>query len=58
MQVTDAERLWKVCAETVRVQVPEPAWRTWFERVEPVALDERCLTLGVPSTFVRERLGG
>ena len=58
MLVTDAERLWKVCAETVRVQVPEPAWRTWFEGVHPVGLEERRLTLGVPSTFVRERLHG
>ena len=56
MQVTDAERLWKACAESVRQQVQEPAWRTWFEGVRAVDLDNQRFTLGVPSAFVRERI--
>jgi chromosomal replication initiator protein len=54
--VTDAERLWKVCAETVRGQVTEPTWRTWFDGVRALDIDSERFTLGVPSAFVRERI--
>jgi chromosomal replication initiator protein len=54
--VTDAERLWKACAETVREQVTEPTWKTWFDGVRALDIDGERFTLGVPSAFVRERI--
>jgi chromosomal replication initiator protein len=58
VQVTDGERLWKVCAEALRAQVADAIWRTWFEGISVVALDDDTVVLGVPNTVVRERIQG
>jgi chromosomal replication initiator protein len=56
--VTDAGQLWKVCAENLHDQVTDATWKTWFEAVTPVALEEDRLTLAVPSSLMKERLEG
>jgi chromosomal replication initiator protein len=40
------------------MQVSEATWRTWFDGLRPLSLDEMTLVLAVPSTNVRERLEG
>ena len=55
-QVTDAERLWKECADTLRAQLSEATWMAWFEGLIPVAMDEVSLTLASPSSIVKQRL--
>ena len=56
--VTDAGQLWKVCAENLHDQVTDATWKTWFEAITPVALEEDRLTLAVPSSLMKERLEG
>jgi chromosomal replication initiator protein len=56
--VTDAERLWKSCAEVLRDQVSEATWRTWFDGIEPLEATDAELRLAVPNPLVRERLEG
>jgi chromosomal replication initiator protein len=55
-QVTDAERLWKVCADTLRGQLSDATWMAWFEGLVPVDTDESTLTLASPSSIVKQRL--
>jgi chromosomal replication initiator protein len=56
--VRSAAELWKACTDTLRLQVSEATWRTWFEGLLPLSIDEKTLVLAVPSTLVRERLEG
>ena len=56
--MTDAEQLWTICAASLRDQVTEATWKTWFEGLQVVSLDERCLHLSVPSSLMKERLEG
>jgi chromosomal replication initiator protein len=55
-QVTDAERLWKVCADTLRAELSDATWMAWFEGLVPIASDELTLTLASPSSVVKQRL--
>lgn len=52
----DAQQLWEECSETIRSQVSDATWRTWFASVQPVAVVNGTLVLSVPNTLVRERL--
>jgi chromosomal replication initiator protein len=54
--LADAAELWTGCAERLRSLVSDATWRTWFDQVQSVELDDRKLSLSAPSTLVRERL--
>ena len=56
--VTEAERLWKSCADVLRDQVSEATWKTWFEAISPVSFSGQRLVLAVPSPIVKERFEG
>jgi chromosomal replication initiator protein len=56
--VTDPGQLWNACAASLRGQVSEATWKTWFEGITPMTADERGLALAVPSSVVKERLEG
>jgi chromosomal replication initiator protein len=56
--VTNAAELWRACTDTLRIQVSEATWRTWFEGLQPLSIEAETLVLAVPSTLVRERLEG
>ncbi|HEV2362414.1 MAG TPA: chromosomal replication initiator protein DnaA [Acidimicrobiales bacterium] len=56
--VMDAQQLWKECSETLRSQVSEATWKTWFEAIKPFAVTNGAVVLSVPSTLVRDRLEG
>jgi chromosomal replication initiator protein len=55
---TEADRLWRMCAESLRAQVSDLVWHTAFEGVRAVDFDQRTLTLGVPSPLAKERIEG
>jgi len=55
-QVTDAERLWKLCADTLRGQLSDATWMAWFEGLIPIGSDQGSLTLASPSSVVKQRL--
>ena len=50
--VRDAGDLWKACTDTLRVQVSEATWRTWFGGLRPLRIDADTLVLAVPSNLV------
>ena len=54
--MNDAETVWSSCADLLRDQVSSAVWSSSFSNVEPVAFDGRCLTLGFPSSVVRDRV--
>lgn len=56
--MTDTEELWKACTAVLRDQVSEAVWKTWFDGITPLELDDEHLLLGVPSPIVKERLEG
>ena len=56
--MSDAHRLWNMCAALLRAQVSDPVWHTAFEGVRAVDYDGRALTLGVPSPLAKERIEG
>src|SRR5262249_25508253 len=56
--ISDAQRLWSMCATLLRAQVSDPVWHTAFEGVRAVDYDSRSLILGVPSALAKERIEG
>jgi chromosomal replication initiator protein len=56
--MSDAHRLWTMCAALLRAQVSDPVWHTAFEGVRAGDYDGRTLTLGVPSALAKERIEG
>jgi chromosomal replication initiator protein len=56
--VGEAERLWSSCTAALRTAIPEAAWRTCFEGVEPVDYDGHLLRVSVPSSLAKERIEG
>ncbi|TMM18168.1 MAG: chromosomal replication initiator protein DnaA [Actinobacteria bacterium] len=58
MLVTEAQHLWTQCSALLRAQVSDATWRTWFEAVHPVAVEDGTLVLAVPSALAKERIEG
>ena len=56
--MSDAHRLWTMCATLLRAQVSDPVWHTTFEGVRAVDFDGRSLVLGVSSPLAKERIEG
>ncbi|HWC40023.1 MAG TPA: chromosomal replication initiator protein DnaA [Acidimicrobiales bacterium] len=56
--MTEAQHLWTQCSAMLRAQVSDATWRTWFEAVQPVALENGTLVLAVPSALAKERIEG
>lgn len=52
----DCKVVWDNCLEVIRDNVPYQSYRTWFEPIVPVKLDEKVLTIQVPSQFFYEWL--
>jgi chromosomal replication initiator protein len=47
---------WESCLRIIRDNIPAGSFKTWFEPIVPVRLDERVLTIQVPSAFFYEYL--
>lgn len=52
----DCKVVWDNCLDVIRDNVPYQSYRTWFEPIVPVKLDEKVLTIQVPSQFFYEWL--
>jgi len=47
---------WDSCLRIIRDNVPAGSFKTWFEPIVPVKLEEKILTIQVPSAFFYEYL--
>jgi chromosomal replication initiator protein len=47
---------WDSCLRIIRDNVPASSFKTWFEPIIPVKLEEKVLTIQVPSAFFYEYL--
>ncbi len=56
--MNDAEILWKRCADVLREQVSDAAWRTTIEGLCPEEFDGGTLLLLAPNALVRDRVEG
>ena len=50
------EEIWNNCLKVIRDNVPSISFRTWFEPIVPLRLEEKVLTIQVPSPFFYEYL--
>ena len=50
------ERIWNNCLNVIKDNVPSISFRTWFEPILPLKLENDILTIQVPSPFFYEYL--
>jgi chromosomal replication initiator protein len=50
------DRVWKNCLNIIKDNVPSISFRTWFEPIVPLKLENDVLTIQVPSPFFYEYL--
>ena len=56
MQVSDGNQVWARVAEHLRTQLTEAVWFSTFSDVRPIKVDDRQLTVSVPSNQARDRI--
>lgn len=54
--VKDCTTVWDNCLQTIRRNVNGQSFKTWFEPIRPVRLDNQALTIQVPNKFFYEWL--
>src|SRR5512133_1973550 len=52
----DHNKTWEKCLEIIKDNVPYISYKTWFEPIVPIKLDDEVLTIQVPSPFFYEYL--
>jgi chromosomal replication initiator protein len=52
----DYQQVWDNCLQTIRRNIPQHSYKTWFEPIRPVRLDQNALTIQVPNRFFYEWL--
>src|SRR5512138_3901937 len=52
----EAISVWSTCLSTLRSRVNSQSFKTWFEPIVPLGLEERVFTIRVPSQFFYEWL--
>ncbi|MCK5028868.1 MAG: chromosomal replication initiator protein DnaA [Bacteroidales bacterium] len=50
------QEIWNNCLNIIKDNVPSISFRTWFEPIVPIRLEENILTIQVPSPFFYEYL--
>jgi len=50
------QTVWNNCLKVIKDNVPSVSFRTWFEPIVPLKLDQNILTIQVPSPFFYEYL--
>lgn len=50
----DAENIWKQCLSVIKQEINIQSYKTWFEPIKPVRIDEHELIVMVPSQFFYE----
>jgi chromosomal replication initiator protein len=56
MDIPMHQIVWKNCLKIIKDNVPVNSFKTWFEPIVPVKLDNNILTIQVPSPFFYEYL--
>ncbi len=56
MQKKNYEKVWENCLKVFRDNVSPQNFKTWFEPIKPIKLENNVLTIEVPSQFVYEWL--
>ncbi len=56
MQMNDGNQVWASVADLLRTQLTEAVWFSTFTDVRPIKVDDRELTVTVPSNQVRDRI--
>lgn len=51
-----AESVWSSCLKIIKDNVPPQSFKTWFDPIKPIKLDDKVLTIQVPSQFFYEWL--
>jgi chromosomal replication initiator protein len=54
--IKDYNAVWEGCLQTIRKNVNAQSFKTWFEPIKPVRLDNYALTIQVPNKFFYEWL--
>ena len=54
--VHDCQAVWNGCLNVIREEISEQSFKTWFEPIKPIRLNENTLTLQVPNRFFFEWL--
>ncbi len=54
--MNEAESLWANCVSSIRSEVPEATWKTWFEQLTPVRFENDLMLIAAPSSLVKERI--
>ncbi|MEA3447175.1 MAG: chromosomal replication initiator protein DnaA [Bacteroidota bacterium] len=54
--VKNVEKAWNECLKIISDNVPKVNFRTWFEPIKPLKLEDNVMTIQVPSTFFYEFL--
>lgn len=52
----DHIQVWQSCLQTIKENVNAQSFKTWFEPIRPLRLDEKILTIQVPNKFFYEWL--
>ena len=50
------DTVWGNCLNSIKLQVNQQSFRTWFEPIRPMRLEDNVLTIQVPSQFFYEWL--
>src|SRR5688572_23722823 len=54
--VHDCNAVWNGCLNVIREELSEQSFKTWFEPIRPIRLQDNTLTLQVPNRFFFEWL--
>ncbi|HXH57799.1 chromosomal replication initiator protein DnaA [Iamia sp.] len=54
----DADLLWGTCCDLLREQVTDGVWKSTFQGIRAVSIDDRRLVVAVPSGVVADRIHG
>ncbi|OEK07225.1 chromosomal replication initiator protein DnaA [Roseivirga misakiensis] len=54
--VKSEKSVWEDCLRFIKSQVQEQSYKTWFEPIKPLGLNETTITIQVPSQFFYEYL--
>ena len=54
MKEKTAEQVWEGCLEIVKDNVSPQNYKTWFEPIKPIKINNNVLTIQVPSQFFYE----
>ncbi len=54
--VSDCKVIWDNCLKTIKQNVNQQSYKTWFEPIRPVKLQDAALTIQVPNKFFYEWL--